>query len=81
MNRTRAVSGVAVVRDHTARKALNWAERLMPGLAPEQSASGARIHVNSSGTTSVDPSALSEIARRRFSELQPRPDEDDEQAD
>ncbi len=57
--------------DKSAVKTRSWAWNLVPGLAPEQTVSGARIHVNSSGTTSVDPSALSEIARRRFREMRP----------
>ena len=57
--------------DDTAEKMLKWVGKVMPGLRPEETASGARIHVNSSGTTSVDPSALSEIARKRFREMRP----------
>lgn len=57
--------------DDAADKMLKWVGKVLPGLAPEQTVSGARIHVNSSGTTSVDPSALSEIARRRFREMRP----------
>lgn len=55
--------------DRSAVKTRSWVWNLVPGLAPQQTVSGARIHVNSSGTTSVDPGALSEIARRRFREM------------
>jgi hypothetical protein len=57
--------------DETAKRIRQWAEKALLGYAPERTDSGARIHVNSSGTTSVDPSALSEIARRRFREMRP----------
>jgi hypothetical protein len=59
------------VSDNATDKMLKWVGKVLPGLAPEQTVSGARIHVNSSGTTSVDPGALSEIARRRFREMRP----------
>jgi hypothetical protein len=45
------------------------AERVVPGLVPERTDSGARINVNSFGTTSVAPGSLSEIARRHFDQL------------
>jgi hypothetical protein len=51
---------------------IGWVERLSPaGLRPERTTSGAKISVNSSGTTSVDHDALSGIALRRFQELRP----------
>ena len=57
--------------DEAPKKARHLAEKLLLGYAPERTVSGARISVNSSGTTSVDASALSEIARRRFREMRP----------
>ena len=55
--------------DDTTDKVRSVLGTFLPGVKPEVTKSGARIYVSSSGTTSVEPSALSEIARRRFREM------------
>ena len=65
--------------DNATDKMLKWVGKVLPGLAPEQTVSGARIHVNSSGTTSVsDHDALVKIALARFAEMRERATEHDD---